>query len=106
MPRNRHDDALVAQSAQDGARNPRAILGGLQRALAEMDAEADAARKPGGSNFRLTADTDTILDDAAFRLMVHQLAHLCRLPELECPGMWSGAMTECRRKAGEQPRED
>jgi hypothetical protein len=83
----RHRDALAIQA---GACNPRAILNSIQNAITELDTEtynkkaADSAAA-GDPNawFKAprscSADTDTITNDPAIQLMVHQLAFVCKL---------------------------
>ncbi len=74
----------TAKIAQDGACNPTPISRGLQQAIYEI-------RDAGG-------DTNTILNDPACRLIVHQLAHLFRVNDFED---YSEAMSEVEAKCNE-----
>jgi hypothetical protein len=92
MPRNRFQNAIAIQG---GACNPRAIVNTLIAAISEMDKETR------GSG-RFVADTDTITGDAAFRLMVHQLAYITRAYRFDhLVSDYDAALSECQKKAGE-----
>lgn len=74
----------TAKIAQDGACNPIPLARGLQQAIYEI-------RDAGG-------DTNTILNDPACRLIVHQLAHLFRTYPFED---YAEAMNEVEAKCNE-----
>ena len=91
----RHKAAL---DIQHGACNPRAIMNAMRRDVDELDVEAGSqpvghgvARQPG-------ADTPTICNDPAVRLMVHQLAHLMKLSDLDLLS-YEAAVDDCRGRA-------
>jgi hypothetical protein len=79
----RHRDAIAIDN---GAVNPRAIVNALRNAIDEMDTPD------------LMVGTNTILDDPAFRLMVHQLAHLTRVLNFQD---YMEAREFCEKEAGE-----
>lgn len=80
----RHSNALLIQ---EGAVNPSAI------ALTIADACDEIRREP---TYR---GTDSIREDAAVRLMVHQLAFLCRVPAVDNePMLYSLLIKECEAK--------
>lgn len=83
----RHKAAL---DIQRGACNPRAIVISIEAAIHELDAEAGS---PDGRDRR--ADTPTICNDPALRLMVHQLAHLMKLSDLDLLS-YEAAVDACR----------
>ena len=64
----RHKDAIAVQA---GACNPSAIAIAITEACREMRAEPDHQ------------GNDQITSDPAIRLMVHQLAFLCRVSEID-----------------------
>lgn len=83
----RHQDALAIQQ---GACNPSGIAHSIVEACQEMRAQ------PGG------ASTDAITGDAAVRLMVHQLAFICKTGALdhEYAGLaytYNDLVAECER---------
>lgn len=83
----RHKDALAIQ---DGACNPVAIVDSIQKAIEEVRAET-----PGWGAIR---------QDAAVRLMVHQLAYLCSTSSFESGygvGSYPAVLDECERLAGQ-----
>lgn len=65
--RNRFNDAL---EIQEGACNPIAIANAIVRGIAEIRAEPNSG-------------TVSITGDAAIRLMVHQLAYICNVPQID-----------------------
>ena len=75
----RHDDALFIQQ---GACNPSGIAHSIVEACQEMRAE------PGHSG------TNEITSDPAIRLMVHQLAFLCHVAEIDSASDVYGKLTE------------
>lgn len=78
----RHTDAIAIQC---GACNPSAIANSIVAACAEIRAE------PGYSG------TAAITDDAAVRLMVHQLAFICHVSEIDTSlDTYSKLVDECR----------
>lgn len=116
----RHKDAL---DIIDGACNPRAILSALRNAINELDGEAWKAKHgeaatmalasaiaqrldviPGPTRYDVWADTPTICNDPAIRLMVFQLAYLTKYDALDAimgEWAWSSTVDQCRAKAGE-----
>jgi hypothetical protein len=75
----RHRDALAIN---DGACNPTAIVLSMKAAIEEIR--------------ETNTDTDAILMDAAFRLMVHQLSWITRSGAVTFEFMdYSAAVTEC-----------
>ena len=80
----RHRDALLIQA---GACNPSGITHSIIEACQEIRAE------PGYTG------TAQITSDPAVRLMVHQLAFICRLHEIEYSvDAWGEAMDACLAK--------
>ena len=83
----RHKDAIAIQQ---GACNPHGITRSLLRALDECRAE--------------NPDTDYSCKDPAIRLIVHQLAFICGVPEIEHGGdplVYVRLHDECEVKAKE-----
>lgn len=62
---------ILAQRAQDGACNPIPLVLAFRNSIEEIKQE--------NPNW----DTNTILDDPAMRLIVHQLAYIFRCGELD-----------------------
>lgn len=82
---SRHSDAVAIQQ---GACNPSGI------ALSIVDACKEIRGEPGHTG------TAQITGDAAIRLMVHQLAHICRANDEQIAGTEYGALLrECETKA-------
>ena len=80
----RHRDALLIQA---GACNPSGIAHSIIEACQEIRAE------PGYTG------TAQITSDPAVRLMVQQLAYICRLHEIEYSvDAWGEAVDACRAK--------
>ena len=79
----RHNDAIAIQG---GACNPIAICNTLLRATEEIRTETGSM-----------LPTDAILNDPAFRLMVHQLAFLTRSGDVD--SNYNELMTACERAA-------
>lgn len=78
----------LAKVAQGGACNPIPLSRGLQQAIYEV-------RDAGG-------DTNAILNDAACRLVVHQLAHLFRIVEIDTSlGEYARLLEEVEQGCGE-----
>lgn len=78
----RHRDALAITS---GACNPSAICCSLVAAFAEMRENEKAGTKQ-------------LCDDPAVRLMVHQLAYICNVSELDAGLLsYSEALDNCTR---------
>lgn len=67
--RTRHEDALFII---EGACNPVAIAGTIHKHMLDM--------------MKSGADHDTIKNDSAIRLMLHQLSFLCHIPEMDHNG--------------------
>jgi hypothetical protein len=85
MPRNRHDNALLIQQ---GACNP----AGIARSLVEA---CDECLKEGVSQ----------REDAAVRLIVHQLAHLMAVSQIDASlTEYSRLTDECRANAENKER--
>ena len=80
----RNQDAMAIS---DGACNPRAIVGAMQKAVNEM---VDTG----------IADTDAILADPALKLMTHQLAYLQGIPTSETQEMWVEWRNACNGEEG------
>jgi len=81
----RYSDALAIQQ---GACNPSGI------ALSIADACKEIRSEPGHTG------TDQITSDPAVRLMVHQLAHLCRANDHQVAGTAYCELTQlCRERA-------
>jgi hypothetical protein len=76
----RHDDALVIQM---GACNP----SGIARALVEACDEARGEH------------VEQVAMDPAVRLIVHQLAHLCHLHEVDDLDIYQRLDIECRERS-------
>jgi hypothetical protein len=76
--RNRYENALLIQKG--GACN----VSGIARTLVQAADDAMEAGFPSES-------------DAAVRLIVHQLAHLCRMHEIDHgdPNVYTGLLAEC-----------
>jgi hypothetical protein len=82
MLRNRYHNALLIQ---EGACNPSGITHALLSAMQELHAE--------------NADTPTICNDPAVRLIAHQLAWILRLSEFDRDfGAYWRALDTCREK--------
>lgn len=78
----RHDDALLIQQ---GAVNPSGIAHSIIAACQEVRDESGNVR-----------------EDAAIRLMVHQLAHICRVREIDDElSTYSMLTDECAKYANE-----
>lgn len=79
---NRFSDALAIQA---GASNPSGVARALVRAINQCNKENVGAR-----------------EDAAVRLIVHQLAYLCGIYEIDHTSDVYGVLTrECEEKAAE-----
>lgn len=72
----RHSNALAIS---DGACNPKAIINSMKAALDELG----------------NVDTQTVLDDPALKLMVHQLAFLQGIPTCEGLDAWNSWRDAC-----------
>lgn len=68
----------IAVIAQEGASNPTPLIRGLRDSLEELLGEQVDGLIAG----RLPS-TDTILNDPALRLIIHQLAHLFKVGEYQ-----------------------
>ena len=83
MSRSRFSDALFIQ---EGACNPSGITHALLSAIQELHAE--------------NADTPTICNDPAVRLIAHQLAWILRLSEFDRDlDAYGRALDTCREKS-------
>lgn len=83
MPRNRYHNALLIQ---EGACSPSGITHALLSAIQELHAEK--------------ADTPTICNDPAVRLIAHQLAWILNLRELDRDlDAYGCALDTCREKS-------
>lgn len=75
----RHSDAIAIQG---GACNPRAIVNAIQRAITELDDESVQSLVGASGNVvgtrMVSADTPTICNDPAIRLMIHQLGYITK----------------------------
>jgi hypothetical protein len=84
----RHSDALAIQ---EGACNPSGIAHAIIRACQEVRDQRDYS------------GTDMIRQDPAIRLMVHQLAYLCGVPEIDHDLLAYGKLVDaCKAMNGEQ----
>jgi len=80
MRNNRYRDAVMIQQ---GACNPSGIAHAVIEACREAwDQELDACK------------------DAAVRLMIHQLAWVCGVREIDNAAVYCALMNECKQKAG------
>ena len=83
MPRNRYHNALLIP---EGACNPSGITHALLSAIQELHAE--------------NADTPTICEDPAVRLIAHQLAWVFNLREFDRDlDAYGRALDTCREKS-------
>jgi hypothetical protein len=87
---NRHNDAI---SIQGGACNLSGVARALVRAINQCRDESNSG-------------TMEIREDAAIRLIVHQMAFLCNVHEIDNTSDVYGRLTdECTRKAAERNAE-
>lgn len=85
MAHNRYENALLVQQ---GACNP----SGIAKTIYDMCAEIRAEPDHGG--------TEQIRNDPAIRLLVHQLAYLCKVSEIDDSlTLYGELMEQCKAKS-------